>query len=187
MNLWSKFCSTTTVCLLCLVCGPLCVQANDLNQEVLQLKQQLVEVRKELKELTNTVKELSTAVNASTPGAQADPRKRLDQAGKKGLMKPEVRSAVCKAVDAYIRESEECLRLNDGGLAESRMERAYSGLKEAVDRYSDLPTVSEILNVAAGLDFNTYSDVSLRDSSEGTRGIRQGSIACHYEAILRGK
>lgn len=171
MDARSRFFSVGVLILACLLCIPMSAQATDVSQDVKQMKQDLAQLRQELNELTNSVKDLVAAVKASSPQSLAEARKRIKTAGKKSLPKPEIQSAVCKAVDTYIQEIEKCLRLNDGVTAQARMERAYSVLKQAVNKYADLPAVSEILNVAADLDYNTYTDVSLRDSVEGTRGF----------------
>jgi hypothetical protein len=158
------------------------VNASDLNDRVTRIENDLVQLKTELRQLQSLVRDLTATVKsqgALIAGASGKP---TIKPSVMGLSKPEIRSVVCKAVDAYIREINECLRLSDGVEAQNRMQRAYSALASSINRYSNFPDVARIVNIAQDLDYDTASDVSLKESVEGTSAFVK-SIRNHKEKL----
>ncbi len=150
------------------LCGPPVAVATDRNGEVKAIHEELAAIKDQVNGLAKSVAELKAAVKALSGSLAAGTAKDSDDKPIKGQTEAQVRSTVCEAIETYIRSVDESLRLTDGVQAQSRMQRAYADLKNSVNRYAAFPEVNEIIGIGDDLDYDTYTDVSLRDSTEGT-------------------
>jgi len=154
-----------------LFCGP-AASAQDTAKTVHQMKQDIARLKKEVNDLKKAVQEIKKSLEeraeALPPAGQKGP------AAGTGLSDPkQIKSIVCKSIDKYIADVDASLRLKDESAVQSRMNKAFTELRAVLSKYSQNEDVAKLLSMADDMDWDTYTEVSLRDTAEGTASFKK--------------